>query len=83
MENVESLLESTFNTKDNGPELLNSIKAVIIGSPGFYKDHLFTFLNEAAARKKSIVLKTLLSKSVLCHCSSGYKSALTEIMQNP
>ena len=83
MENVENTLEQSFNIKDHGPELLNSIKAVVIGSPGFYKDHLFTFLNEAATRKKSQVLKTLLAKTVLCHCSSGYKSALSEIMQNP
>jgi len=53
MENVENMLESSFSIKDHGPELLNSIKAVVIGSPGFYKDHLHTFLNEAATRKKS------------------------------
>ena len=52
-ENIENSLETGFNIKENGAELLNSIKAVIIGSPGFYKDQLYTHLQEAATRKKS------------------------------
>jgi protein pelota len=74
-------LEINFNPKEH-PELLNTIKAVIIGSPGFYKDQLFAYLKEAAEKRKSSTLKELNSKTVLSHCSSGFKHSLNEIMQN-
>ena len=44
-----------FNAKENG-DLLKSIKAVVIGSPGFYKDKLFKYLQEMAEKKKSATL---------------------------
>ena len=37
-EQIESALETHFDPVQCGPELLKSIKAIIIGSPGSYKD---------------------------------------------
>ena len=74
-------METNFNPKEH-PDLLNTVKAVIIGSPGFYKDQLFAYLKEMAEKKKSTTLKELISKTVLAHCSSGFKHSLNELMQN-
>eukprot|EP00355_Strombidium_rassoulzadegani_P007744 CAMPEP_0168616074 /NCGR_PEP_ID=MMETSP0449_2-20121227/4840_1 /TAXON_ID=1082188 /ORGANISM="Strombidium rassoulzadegani, Strain ras09" /LENGTH=303 /DNA_ID=CAMNT_0008656849 /DNA_START=336 /DNA_END=1244 /DNA_ORIENTATION=+ len=81
-EQIENALEVNFNVRDHGDALLKSIKAMVIGSPGSYKDHLFKYLNEAADKKKSPLLKELLSKTILTHCSSGFKHSLNEIMHN-
>jgi stalled ribosome rescue protein Dom34 len=64
-------LETNFNAKENG-DLLKSIKAVVIGSPGFYKDKLHKYLLEMAEKKKSSTLKQLNSLTILAPCSTGY-----------
>ena len=82
-ENIENALEMKFNPANTSVNVTKSIKAVVIGSPGFYKDQLYAYLQEAAERKKSGFLQDLVSKTILEHCSSGYKQSLHELMQSP
>lgn len=35
---IESLIDVNFNSKENGEALLKCVKAMVIGSPGHYKD---------------------------------------------
>ena len=75
-------MDTHFNPKDNGDALLSSIKAVVIGSPGHYREKMFDHMKETAEKKKSPLFKELISKAILTHCSSGFKHSLNEIMQN-
>ena len=59
------------------------IKCLLVASPGFVKEAFMAHL-QAAAQKTD--LKALLqhkSKFVLCHCSSGQKHALKEVLADP
>jgi len=83
-ETIVQQLEVHFNPTENGHELLDSIKSVVIGSPGFYREHLFNYMKAIIEKhpKKSMVLNDLMSKCILAHTTSGYKHSLTEILQN-
>jgi hypothetical protein len=35
---IESLIDVNFGSKENGDALLKCVKAMVIGSPGHYKD---------------------------------------------
>lgn len=57
-------------------ELLKAIKAVVIGSPGFYKDKFYEHLSKTAEFTKSIMLKDFMGKIIMTHTSTGFKQAL-------
>ncbi|KAI7881220.1 protein pelota [Mucor mucedo] len=58
------------------------VKAIIIASPGFVKDQLYTYIFDQAVKTDNKMLMENRSKFVLIHCSSGHKHALTEVMQD-
>ncbi|KAI7906771.1 uncharacterized protein BX663DRAFT_466953 [Cokeromyces recurvatus] len=59
------------------------VKAIIIASPGFVKDQLYSYIFDQAVKTDNKVLLENKSKFVLIHSSSGHKHALTEVMQDP
>lgn len=63
-------------------ELLKAIKAVVVGSPGFYKDKFYEHLQKYAEVTKSHMLKDFMSKVIMTHTTSGFKQALNEIINN-
>lgn len=63
-------------------ELLKAIKAVVVGSPGFYKDKFYEHLQKYAEVTKSLMLKDFMSKVIMTHTTSGFKQALNEIINN-
>lgn len=62
---------------------LNEIKAVLIASPGFYKDQLFDFIMKNAQKDNNRLILDNKKKFVLLHSSSGHKAALIEALQDP
>jgi stalled ribosome rescue protein Dom34 len=74
-------LEAHFGEKEHGA-LLKSIQAVVIGSPGFYKNKLLEYLKEESEKKKSQTLKFLVSKCLLANCTTGFLQSVPEIMKN-
>ena len=63
-EQINTALEVHFNPKDNGA-LLKCIKAVVIGSPGHYKNYLLEYLQKQCDKNNSTTLKQLLSLTIL------------------
>jgi len=56
------------------------IKLLIIASPGFVKDDLYTYMMNEAMKNEIKVLIENKSKIALIHCSSGHKHALVEVL---
>ncbi|KAH6563230.1 hypothetical protein BASA50_006713 [Batrachochytrium salamandrivorans] len=59
------------------------VKVLLVASPGFVKDNLFKYIMDNAIKMDNRALLENKSKIVLVHCSSGYKHALLEILQEP
>lgn len=59
------------------------VKAVVLGSPGFVKDALWTYIQEQAVRRELKVILENKSKFLLGHCSSGHKHAIREVLADP
>ncbi len=59
-----------------------TVKVVLVGSPGFLKDEFLNYLNEKAIHDENILLKKNKSKFLKLHSSSGYKSAIDELLSN-
>ena len=55
---------------------------MVVGSPGFTRENFFNYLKGAAERKQSAFLKDIVAKTILCHCSTGYRHSLKEILSN-
>jgi len=72
-DNIEREIQIRFNIKDHGEKLIDSIKTVVVGSPGFIKDQFYTFLKAKAEKLHDKLLLNLIEKMILVHCSNGYK----------
>ena len=59
------------------------LKAVIIASPGFYKDDFHKWLLEEAFKKDIKPIVNNKHMFLLCRASSGHKYSLKEILQDP
>jgi stalled ribosome rescue protein Dom34 len=59
----------------------NVVEAVLLGSPGFLKDDFYQYMLAKASAHDLTGIKQNKQKFVLCHCSSGHKHAIKEIMQ--
>jgi protein pelota len=59
------------------------VKAVIIASPGFVKDHVYEYVFEQATQSDNKPLLKSRAKFLLVHASSGHKHALLEVLQDP
>ncbi|KAG4099099.1 hypothetical protein H8356DRAFT_358801 [Neocallimastix lanati (nom. inval.)] len=55
------------------------VKVLIIASPGFVKDDLYTYMMNEEIK----VLLENKSKILLIHCSSGHKHSLNEVLKEP
>ena len=58
------------------------VSCVVVGSPGFTRENFLHYLRETSERKNSSFLKSVVSKVILSHCSSGFKQALKEILSD-
>lgn len=58
------------------------VKVVLVGSPGFLNDDFLRYAFQTAERREHSVLLKNRSKFVRSHCSSGYKSAVEELLGN-
>lgn len=61
---------------------LDTIKVLIIASPGFTKDEFFKYMNEEAARRDDKNVLRIKSRTVLAHSSSGYKQDIHEVWKS-
>jgi len=59
------------------------VKCVLVASPGFVKDDLMAHLNSEASRPDLKPLAENKNKLVLCHCSTGHKHSLKEVLEDP
>jgi len=59
------------------------VKAVIVGSPGFWGEDFLRFFFEEATRRGDRELLKQRSKFIKAHASSGYKHAIAEMLGNP
>ena len=55
---------------------------MVVGSPGFTRENFFNYMQGQAEKKQSSFLKDLVAKTILCHCSTGFKHSLKEILSN-
>ena len=55
---------------------------MVVGSPGFTRENFFNYMKGQAESKRSVFLKDIVSKTILSHCSTGYKHSLKEILSN-
>eukprot|EP00871_Galdieria_phlegrea_P004097 jgi/Galph1/4689/GphlegSOOS_G3330.1 len=60
----------------------DSIKVLIIASPGFVKEQFCKFFFEEAARQGNRTVLSIRSKVVLCNVSAATKLALEEVLSN-
>jgi len=58
------------------------IGCIVIGSPGFTRENFFNYLKDQSDRKGSQFLKDIVAKSILVHCSTGFKHSLKEMLSN-
>ena len=66
-----------------GSTLVNSrIGCVVFGSPGFTRDNFYNYLVEYADKKQSPFLQDIVAKAIRCHCSTGFKHSLKEMLSN-
>lgn len=61
----------------------NTLKVVLIASPGFVKDEFHKHILLEASRRDLRPIIENKGKMVLCHASSGHKHALQEVLQRP
>jgi protein pelota len=62
---------------------LNTIKAVILASPGFTKESSHRYLISEASRTNNRSVIDNKSKFLQIHCSSYHKQALLEVLKDP
>lgn len=55
---------------------------MVIGSPGFTRENFYNYIKAQAENKQSAFLKDIVQKSILSHCSTGFKHSLKEILSN-
>jgi len=58
------------------------IKCIIIASPGFVREQFYSYMMLEAERKNIRAIIENKSKFVSCHCSSGQKHAVQEILSD-
>ena len=61
----------------------NTIKCVLLGSPGFVKEDFFRYLLQESVRRDDRPFIENKSKFVQCKASSGHKHALEEMFSDP
>ncbi|KAK0490823.1 eRF1 domain 1-domain-containing protein [Armillaria novae-zelandiae] len=60
------------------------LKAIVIASPGWVRDSVFTYMvDEAGKRGDKILLKALREKTVRVHVSSPHVHSLVEVLKSP
>lgn len=79
-DNVIATLEKLFTGENVG--VFEKVNVVVIGSPGFVRENFYNHVKEVSEKRNSIFLKDVLSKTILSHCSSGFKHSLNELMSN-
>ncbi len=67
---IISALIKNFCAEGQAPN--QKIGCIVIGSPGFTRENFSNYLREYADKKQNALLKDLVAKSILCHCSTGY-----------
>ena len=58
------------------------VSHLIIGSPGFVKDNFLEYCKSAATKASNKKLQNFLPNFILVRCSSGYKQAVQEILED-
>mmetsp|Transcript_69805 Transcript_69805/g.113320 ORF Transcript_69805/g.113320 Transcript_69805/m.113320 type:complete len:403 (+) Transcript_69805:119-1327(+) len=59
------------------------VKCLLIASPGFVKEAFMNHINTMSHKMDLKCLTEHKSKFVMCHCSSGQKHALKEVLSDP
>ena len=60
-----------------------SLKIIIICSPGFYAKTLFEKVIQYAQEEQNKTILDNKSKILIAHCSTGYIQGITEVLKNP
>lgn len=63
--------------------MLDSVKVVLLASPGFVKDEFHKYMTLEASRNDFRDVIDNKAKFVLCHSSSGHRHALQEVLSKP
>eukprot|EP00002_Diphylleia_rotans_P003804 TRINITY_DN1269_c0_g1_i4.p1 TRINITY_DN1269_c0_g1~~TRINITY_DN1269_c0_g1_i4.p1 ORF type:complete len:394 (+),score=98.42 TRINITY_DN1269_c0_g1_i4:77-1258(+) len=79
---MEKFYEANFNAVVKHVDF-SIVKCLVIGSPGFIKEEFFEYLITNAQRREVKSILENRNRIVLAHASSGHKSAIREIMQDP
>ena len=61
----------------------NTLRAIVIASPGFTKDSLYDFIFAEATRTGNKALLTARPKFVRVHVSSPHVHSLVEVLKSP
>lgn len=61
----------------------DSIKCVIIASPGFVKDQFVEYLWQQATRRELKTLLDVRQKFLIAHSSTGFKHSIREVLSDP
>lgn len=61
----------------------NSLKVIVIASPGFTKDSIYEYIFAEAARTANKPLLTAKSKFIRVHVSSPHVHSLVEVLKSP
>ena len=70
----------TFYFSGENASAFKSVSCIVVGSPGFWAENFFKYLQNAAANLDTPFLKDVVSKTMTTHISSGYRHSLKEIM---
>ena len=79
-DHIISALINNFSTEGHGANA--RIGCIVIGSPGFTRENFFNYMKGQSENKQSAFLKDIVSKTILSHCSTGFKHSLKEILSN-
>ena len=70
------------NFAAEGGAVNQRISSLVVGSPGFTRENFFHYLRSQGEKKQSAFLKDITSKVIMCHCSTGFKHSLKEMLSN-
>ena len=79
---IINALIKNFSSEEGNGGAANKIGCIVVGSPGFTRENYFNYLKGQADKRQSNFLKDVVAKTILCHCSTGYKHSLKEILSN-
>lgn len=79
----ESVLKQLhFNFTGDNAYAYKRVNCIIVGSPGFVAENFYNFLKAAATSntRQETFVKDMFSKTIIGHCSSGWKHSLNELL---